>query len=66
MSRHGRAPDHARNTVRKLLAAGERLPASVRREILALKDAAIAPLLDLLGCHLDADQTEALEEGAQP
>ena len=49
MSRHERAPDHARNTVRKLLAAGERLPARIRREILALKDAAIAPLLDLLG-----------------
>jgi len=47
--RHERASDHVRNTVRKLLPAGERLPDSTRREILALKDAAVGPLLDILG-----------------
>lgn len=49
MTRHERASDHPRNTVRKLLPAGERLPDRIRREILALKDAAVAPLLDILG-----------------
>lgn len=49
MTRHERASDHARNTVRKLLPPGERLPDRTRREILALKDAAVAPLLDILG-----------------
>jgi hypothetical protein len=32
-----------------VLPAGERLPDRIRREILALKDAAVAPLLDILG-----------------
>jgi SEC-C motif-containing protein len=49
MTRHERAADHVRNTVRKLLPAGERLPDRTRREILALKDAAVGPLLDILG-----------------
>jgi hypothetical protein len=49
MTGHERASDHARNTVRKLLPAGEWLPDRTRREILALKEAAVAPLLDILG-----------------
>jgi hypothetical protein len=49
MTRDERSSDRARNTVRKLLAAGERLPDRIRREIVALKDAAVAPLLDILG-----------------
>lgn len=49
MTRRERAPDQARNTVRKLLTVGERIPDRTRGEILALKGAAVAPLLDILG-----------------
>jgi hypothetical protein len=42
------AKTHPIRTVRKLLSVGERLPDKIRREIRALGDAAVSPLLEIL------------------
>ena len=40
--------EQARRTVRRLLDAGENLPGSLRRAVVAMKDAAVPPLLEIL------------------